>query len=362
MRLYLLLLIGGSVSVWGAPPLNPNPSAPLRALSRYHTPYPSELLAHHRPGSCAFQLRIQSYDRSNTLDEFRQLQNENTRPYGPDLTGQYKLAHDGFGHATIEPGLFSRYFYDFVPQAPGGILDIGCAYGTATVSAALALDLAGVPEDAPNGTVLAIDVEPFHLKVLRELMTPKSLKSRIRTRVGTFPNLDIAPESQGAIFIGGLFQYFSGPDLEAILPTVVDWLAPGGILFIEGQTPRLRSFRLVYDQYLVRRQLGEPWPGWVTNPTMLPPGRNTLKPLNLMDPAIIRRFLQGDNRLEDIVALYFPRSRYPEDLLYEESAMEKDIRAIYLRDEVGSPLYPFESVGGMARKSRRPKSVNSEGR
>jgi SAM-dependent methyltransferase len=78
---------------------------------------------------------------------------------------------------------FADDFIAFASQEEGEVLDIGCAYGVASLAALNA-----------GARVCACDMEPRHLGMLVD-QTPPALKSKLRTVTGVLPEVKFPAQS-----------------------------------------------------------------------------------------------------------------------------------------------------------------------
>ena len=92
------------------------------------------------------------------------------------------------GYMLAKPDTFNQAFIDFATIVEAPVLEIGCAYGVATIPA------------LQNGaTVIANDPDERHLQLLKSQVPASSLK-RLQLKPGRIPDdLDFAEESLGAV-------------------------------------------------------------------------------------------------------------------------------------------------------------------
>ncbi|NJR41873.1 MAG: class I SAM-dependent methyltransferase [Akkermansiaceae bacterium] len=160
-------------------------------------------------------------------------------------------------------------------------LDIGCAYGVATLPA-----LAG------GARVLACDMEPRHLEILRQRV-PESDQSRLRTQPAVMPDVSFPPNSFGAILCARALHFLKGGDIGLTILRMHDWLVPGGRIFIVADSPYAGPWYKNAPEYERRKAAGCPWPGFVQNYRELLSA--SAKPeehpefMNPLDPDILRR-------------------------------------------------------------------------
>ena len=146
----------------------------------------------------------------------------------------------------------SQQFIQYARQCSQPVLDIGAAYGVATI-----------PALAAGATVIANDLSPEHLVELRR-RTPRDLLTRLTTMPGRFPtDIDFPAESLAAVHISQVLHFLTGDQVEAGLRKIFDWLRPGGRLFVLAGTPYTATHRRFVEEFHRRKALGDEWPGWI---------------------------------------------------------------------------------------------------
>jgi SAM-dependent methyltransferase len=175
----------------------------------------------------------------------------------------------------------SLAFTQYAGSIDDEVLDMGCAYGIATLAA------------LENGArVFACDIEPKHLSILEQRI-PKSAKDRFRFKAGALPLVDFEPQSFGAIVASRVLHFLSGPDIETTVQKMHDWLKPGGRLFLIADSPYTGPWAKQSDDYERRKAEGEDWPAFYDNyADFLSPGTDaSVHPsfINPLDPDILRR-------------------------------------------------------------------------
>ena len=129
---------------------------------------------------------------------------------------------NGFGFMFEELSFVCKGFIDYVKQCEKPVMNIACAYGVTTLPAL----------ENSHVDMYALDIGQEHLDILWD-NTPDSLRSRLHCQPGAFPDdFDFAGNSIDAIHIGNLVHFFQGPVIEASLAKCMQWLTPGGRLFI----------------------------------------------------------------------------------------------------------------------------------
>lgn len=189
------------------------------------------------------------------------------------------LNHRGF--MAERPDSFSTQFIDFAAGTGGEVLDIGCAYGVATLAAL-----------HRGARVCACDMESGHLELLAGRVPPAD-RPRLRTVTGTLPAVDFAVGAFTAVLAARVLHFLRGDEVRIAIPKMFRWLAPGGRLFIIVDTPYTGFWSGAAPEYERRKAAGEQWPGFIPDvAAFLRDGRlpdGMLPYLNPMDPDILRR-------------------------------------------------------------------------
>ena len=221
----------------------------------------------------------------------------------PDESGLIRTLNS-MGTMTSAPDIFSRAFIEFAPKAPGRSLDIGAAYGVATL-----------PALRNGATVIANDMDERHLKILYSRV-PVELRPRLELASGAFPdNVDFPVASLGAVLICRVMHFFDGPRIERAATKVMSWLAPGGKVFVVGETPYIGTARAFFPTYESRQKAGNPWPGVVENVAAHDPKRAGALPglFHLLDERVLGRVFTAAGFTIERSEL-FARPDYPADI------------------------------------------------
>lgn len=221
----------------------------------------------------------------------------------PEANGFVKTLNNmGYMTSTLDP--FSTEFAKFAAHAPGPALDIGAAYGVASLAAL-----------GQGAEVWANDCEPRHLEILAARVPP-ALRPRLRLLPGRFPDeLELSDGSIGCALICRVMHFFDGPKIEESAHKLLRWLAPGGKVFVVAETPYLKNFRAFIPIYESRQQANQPWPGLVEDVAAIAPERGASLPsrMHFLDPAVLSRVFAAAG-FEIETARTFARPDFPEDL------------------------------------------------
>jgi len=185
------------------------------------------------------------------------------------------------GWMTIELDACSRQFAEYAGQCGGEALDIGCAYGVATLAAL-----------EQGARVCACDMEQAHLDILKE-RTPPADRTRLRTCVGVLPEVEFPAAGFAAVLASRVLHFLSGDAIEAAVAGMYAWLQPGGRLFLVADTPYTGPWYRQAAAYEARKAAGERWPGLIDDyPALLPPGTDPQGHphfINPLDPDLLHR-------------------------------------------------------------------------
>lgn len=161
---------------------------------------------------------------------------------------------NGMGHSIVNLTEYSQAFLDFAPKAPGPVLDIGAAFGVASL-----------PALERGAEVIINDMAQEHLDAIAENM-PDELKSRVHYCCGRIPQeIFLKPESLGAIHCSQVFHFLTGDELTQTFKLMYTWLKPEGKIFIIASSPYIHILENYLPQYEAKKANGVPWPGEVEN-------------------------------------------------------------------------------------------------
>lgn len=211
---------------------------------------------------------------------------------------------NNMGYMTSTLDVYSQKFVEFAPVAPGPCLDVGAAYGVATLAAL-----------ERGAHVIANDLDERHLEILKA-RAPEELRNKVQLRAGSFPDdLEFAPGSLGAALLCRVLHFFDGPSLSKAAGALYSWLRPGGKVFAVAETPYLRNFTTFIPIYEERKKTGAEWPGFVDDVMAIAPFRGkTLPPqIHFLDPDVLRAVFRDRGFIVEEVGT-FARPDFPEDI------------------------------------------------
>ncbi|MCP4001107.1 MAG: class I SAM-dependent methyltransferase [Gammaproteobacteria bacterium] len=161
------------------------------------------------------------------------------------------------------------------------MLDIGCAYGVATI-----------PALRKGARITACDMDRRHLDILKS-RAPEDMHDRLTLFTGALPDIDLQDNYYNAILCSRVLHFLSGDEIDASIRNMFRWLKPGGHLYLVADTPWgiWRNFIPTWEKNVANH---ERWPGHMPKPiNFLPykPSSDDVGPplMNLLDPTLLRR-------------------------------------------------------------------------
>jgi SAM-dependent methyltransferase len=206
------------------------------------------------------------------------------------------------GYMTTFLDPYSETFIEYAATCKQPVLEIGSAYGNATLKA------------LNNGaTVVSNDLDPRHLQILRNKCPPKAL-TRLSLVTGRFPEVILPFDYFDAILTVRVLHFLEGKTLRNFLSRCYDILTNKGKLFVVADTPYLKdwqSFLPTFKQRLIDKA---EWPGLIKNTKIFGSKRIHQLPklMHWIDKDILKRELKRARfDIENIE--YINRIDYPSD-------------------------------------------------
>ncbi|MDR9863551.1 MULTISPECIES: beta-ketoacyl synthase N-terminal-like domain-containing protein [Pseudomonas] len=160
---------------------------------------------------------------------------------------------NGTGAMTTVLPACSQLFVEFAATTGREVMDMGCAYGVATIAAL-----------EQGARVLAVDIEEQHLRILADKVPPH-LRGRLSTLAGALPDMDFAPGRFQAIHAARVLHFLAPQAFRESIRKMARWLAPGGQLFLTCDTPYFPHWAARVDEYERLNAAGEEWPGYIAD-------------------------------------------------------------------------------------------------
>jgi len=158
------------------------------------------------------------------------------------------------GYMMAKPDNLNQAFIDFAGIAETPVLDIGCAYGVATI-----------PALKKGAVVIANDADERHLELLKS-QAPVSSLERLQLKPGRMPDdLDFPEGSLGAVLASRVLNFIYPHKLEESFHLIFKWLRKGGQFFYLGGSPWFGTYKSFIPQYEQNRKNHKPWPGFINS-------------------------------------------------------------------------------------------------
>ena len=230
-----------------------------------------------------------------------------TNSIDPEAPAQMPEAEDGFiktlnntGYMTVDLDRYSRAFVDASGHEQLPVMDIGAAYGVATLQALQS-----------GANVIANDIEEKHLQVLYHRV-PDADRCRLRLLCGPFPDLDIEADSLGAALICRVLHFFDGETIERAANNLNRWIRPGGKVFVISETPFVGTLKAFASEYARRKEEGDSWPGLIIDMQAYTARAGALPKLgNWLDVDVLTLVFSGAGFIVEHCD-YFARPEFPQ--------------------------------------------------
>lgn len=143
-------------------------------------------------------------------------------PKAEDTSGFFIPTMNQIGYMTTHLDPYSQMFVDYAAICKGKVLEIGAAYGVASLAAL-----------AKGANVISNDIDARYLELAQKQATSEQL-ARLELNLAAFPHETHFPEnSLDTILICRVLHFFDGDTIMYGLKLMHQWLAPGGKLLIE---------------------------------------------------------------------------------------------------------------------------------
>ncbi|MEU8272167.1 alpha/beta fold hydrolase, partial [Sphaerisporangium sp. NPDC049002] len=175
---------------------------------------------------------------------------------------------------------YSSDFAEYAGRCGGEVLDLGCAYGVASIAAL-----------ERGARVVALDMERRHLDILGQRVNDEA-RERLTLKRGVLPDVDFADGRFTAVHAGRVMHFLGPEDVRLTLRKMFRWLVPGGKVFLSTDSPYFGYWASKAAEYEERRRAGDPWPGYIPDvATHFDPAHVVGGPslINALDPEVFRR-------------------------------------------------------------------------
>ena len=208
---------------------------------------------------------------------------------------------NAMGVMTEEPSPAAEAFIELAGRSRLPLLEIGAAYGNATLPALRA-----------GATVIANDLSATELAVLAAA-APEEDRRRLVLMPARFPaELRLADSSLDGVLAAQVLHFFDGPTVARAFRTVHRLLEPGGAFFVVVMTPSLSYYSKLRGEYEERARSGRRWPG-IFDPRTVATAewRDRLPPMvHLFEKDVLRRCAEETGFTVETLE-YFCFRRFP---------------------------------------------------
>lgn len=208
------------------------------------------------------------------------------------------------GYMTQEIDEYNQAFVDYATKVSGPVLDIGAAYGNATLLALL-----------KGARVIANDLDPRHLEILKSRI-PIDFLTQLQLLPGRFPNeIHFSENSLEGILISQVLHFFLNEELYSAVETLFYWLKPNAKVFVVVGTPYIDIYKEFIPVFEQRKKQGMPWPGLIEDISVYKHNRVKDLPQSLQffdDELLEKLFLNAGFKIEKVSL--FTHKKLPKDI------------------------------------------------
>jgi ubiquinone/menaquinone biosynthesis C-methylase UbiE len=145
----------------------------------------------------------------------------------------------------------AQAFIDFAAQATLPVVDIGAAYGVATL-----------PLLEKGASVVAIDLSQDHLDQL-SVNVAEADRERLTLLNGRFPDITLPTTPVAAVYLSQVLPFLTPDEVREGARVLYNWLAPKGKVFVVSFTPYLAHVADYIPVYEEKKAAGLPFAGFV---------------------------------------------------------------------------------------------------
>lgn len=150
--------------------------------------------------------------------------------------------------------IYSKMFVEHAAKVNRPVLDIGAAYGNATI-----------PALKRGSKVIANDLDIRHLQILQQYC-PNEFRDNLKLLPGKFPDeIELEDNILDGALICRVFHFMTGEMIEKALKKIYKILTKKGKLFIICESPYIKVWAKFIPIFEKRRQEGVKWPGFIDN-------------------------------------------------------------------------------------------------
>ncbi|MEI8295796.1 MAG: methyltransferase domain-containing protein [Alphaproteobacteria bacterium] len=209
------------------------------------------------------------------------------------------------GYMFSPPDRVVQSFMDYAQEQRKKVLDIGCAYGVASI-----------PLAKQQIEVIACDADERHIKLLQESLTVEERKF-ITPIHGTMPHtVSFEPNSFQAVLMSLVLHFLKPEEIQQSFKLIHQWLNPGGLFFATIASPYAKNLVPFSEIFIERKKQNNPWPGVIENAPEYAPERSKgqiPEYMQVMDTDTLRRVAE-QAKFEIVELFYYTKENLPEDV------------------------------------------------
>ena len=145
----------------------------------------------------------------------------------------------------------AQAFIDYAAQATLPVVDIGAAYGVATI-----------PLLEKGASVIAIDLSQDHLDQLSANVAEAD-RARLTLLNGRFPDIALPSTPVAAVYLSQVLPFLTPDEVQQGARVLHEWLDPGGKVFVVSFTPYLAHVADYIPVYEEKKANGALFAGYV---------------------------------------------------------------------------------------------------
>ncbi len=208
----------------------------------------------------------------------------------------FKMTNNSHG-VMHKMNSISKAFVEYAKTCHGTVLDIGSAYGIATVP---------ILKESPDVKLIACDISGKHLdelfKQIKEIddKNDSNLSSRLTLLESKFPDFDLEENSLDAVLASHVLPFLTGKEIEVGLAKLAKFIKPGGLLYVTSYSIYNKVMENYIPHYEKRKEQGDRWPGELEDASLYWNKLNPLtailpKKLNHLEPCLVEQILIENN-------------------------------------------------------------------
>lgn len=222
----------------------------------------------------------------------------------PEPSG-FVVTLNQMGYMVGQLDIYSKKFCELAAGSSDPVLEVGAAYGIATLKAL----------KAGAKKVYANDLDKRHLSILKH-QCEVALRTRLVLLPGAFPEDVKLPDNYfSAILISRVLHFFSGEKILETLNRCYQLLRKNGKIFVICDTVFMRNWHTFIPEYQKRVLNGAQWPGLIEDSEQYERARfqDRQKFVNLFDKKVMENVLTASGFIIEEIS-YINQEHYPEDM------------------------------------------------